>query len=123
MQLPSYSCVLCNQDCDETLAHLLLDCPFSMQCWGSINIQVQQNSDPFQVLQTFRDQLGVPFFMEIIILMAWAIWKARNDLIFNQVNPTLQQTIRYFNEEMQLLLLRAKRSYSPQIELWIANQV
>lgn len=82
MVLQDYNCVLCNANVEESLFHLLLDCPFASQCWSFINIQVDPNLDPFENLQNCKDQLQVPFLMEIIVLMCWIIWKARNDLIF-----------------------------------------
>jgi len=121
MHLQSANCVLCNSAVQETLVHLFLECPFAIQCWGSVQVQIDLTLDHYQNLQSFRDQLRVPFFMEIIILMAWAIWKARNDLIFRQINPSLQSCTQFFKSEMKLLLLRAKRSYSPAIDLWIAE--
>jgi hypothetical protein len=65
--------------------------------------------------------MQAPFFMEVIILMCWAIWKARNDAIFRQIAPTLQNLKIDFKVELQLLLLRAKKSYSPRFNQWIAN--
>ena len=112
MALQDFNCVLCNAAVEESLSHLFLECPFATQCWGLINIQTNQHSDPFQNLQSFRDQLRVPFFMEVIILMAWTIWRSRNGLIFWQVNPSILLALQNFKVELQLLLLRAKRSYS-----------
>ena len=111
MILQDYNCVLCNATVEESLNHLFLDCPFAAQCWAMINVQVSQQLNPFQNLQSFKVQLGVPFFIEIIILMCWAIWKARNDLIFRQENPSIPLAKSNFRDEFQLLLLRAKRSY------------
>ena len=69
MFLQDYICVLCNANVDESLNHLFLECPFAVQCWAMINIQISPQLNPFQNLQSFKDQLGVPFFMEIIILL------------------------------------------------------
>ena len=121
MALQDFNCVLCNAAVEESLSHLFVECPFATQCWGLINIQTNQHSDPFQNLQSFRDQLRVPFFMEVIILMAWTIWRSRNDLIFRQVNPSVLLALQNFKVELQLLLLRAKRSYSPGLGQRIAN--
>jgi len=38
--------------------------------------------DHFQVLEDFKAQLNVPFFIEIIIVLSWSIWTIRNDFIF-----------------------------------------
>lgn len=116
-----HNCVLCNGAVEESLNHLFLDCPFAVRCWRMINLQVDHNSEPFHNLQSFRDQLGVPFFLEIIILLAWTIWRSRNDLIFRQINPSLALARLNFNEEFQWLLLRARKSYSPAINQWISN--
>jgi hypothetical protein len=121
MALQDYNCVLCNASVEESLTHLFLECPFAIQCWSVISVQVDQNIDPFQNLQSFKDQLQVPFFMEIIILMCWMIWKARNDLIFRQIAPNIQMSKQSFKDEFSLLLLRAKKRYFPRINQWIAN--
>jgi hypothetical protein len=58
MELEYYNCVLCDSSSDETLVHLLF---------------------------LLKNQLQVPFFVEIIIiLMCWTIWNSRNGLIFNR---------------------------------------
>jgi hypothetical protein len=79
--LLSYNYVLCNLHMEETLEHLFLSCSFAEACWTSLNLFVPQD-DPFSVILSFKNQLVVPFFMEITILMSWSIWMARNDLIF-----------------------------------------
>lgn len=121
MVLQDYNCVLCSNAVQETLFHLLLGCPFAIQCWGLIDIQSNQLADPLQTLQSFKDQLQVPFFMEIIIIMAWTIWRSRNDLIFRQINPSLQLALQNFKDVLNLLLLRAKSSSLVSLEQRIAN--
>ena len=88
-----------------------------------VNITVNNQFDPFQILMDFKEQLGIPFFMEVLILMSWAIWKARNDFIFRQILPNLQSTRSFFRDELKLLMLRMKRSVIPRFEQWIANLV
>lgn len=121
MVLQDYNCVLCNTLVEESLSHLFLECPFAEQCWAIVNIQIDHSLSPFENIQSFKEQLQVPFFIEIIILMSWSIWKARNDLIFWQAAPIILMAKHNFLDEFQLLLLRAKKSYSPSIDLWIAN--
>ena len=121
MQLPDFTCVLCNTSTEESLSHLLLECQFARQCWATVNVDVDLELDPFQILQSFKSQLGVPFFMEVIILMSWTIWKSRNDFIFRQIQPSIALAKLNFREEFRLLLLRAKRAYSPLIDQWTTN--
>jgi hypothetical protein len=106
---------------DESLAHLFLVCPFAIQCWAWINVQVDQSLSPFQILESFKAQLQVPFFMEIIILMSWAIWKIRNDNIFRQINPSFQSAKDFFRAELQLLVLRIRRRSFQGLNQWIAS--
>jgi hypothetical protein len=68
-----------------------------------------------------RDKLEVPFAMEIIILLAWAIWVTRNDWIFNNIIPTVESCRRKFKEEFKLLLLRAKPSLVEAMSAWLDN--
>jgi hypothetical protein len=123
MTLQDYSCIFCQGNIEESLTHLFLTCPFAIQCWAWLNTQVDLSLDPFENLQNFKGQLQVPFFMEIIILMSWTIWRARNDFIFRQINPSFQQSKEHFSHELQMLLLRAKKSYSPRLNQWIANLI
>lgn len=121
MTLPNFNYVLCNGSIEESLIHLFLDCPFAIQCWAWINVQVEQSADPFQNLDNFKVQLQVPFFMEIIVLMSWTIWKIRNDMIFRQENPSFQAAKDFFKSELQYLLLRVRRKFIPGFTQWIAN--
>jgi hypothetical protein len=115
------STVLCNGSIEESLIHLFFDCPFATQCWAWINVQVDQSADPIQNLDNFKVQLQVPFFMEIIVLMSWTIWKIRNDMIFRQENPSFQATKDFFKSELRYLLLRVRRKFIPGFTQWIAN--
>lgn len=55
MTLQDYNCILCTGAVEESLRHLFLDYPFAMQCWPWLNIQIDQQLDPFQNLQSFKD--------------------------------------------------------------------
>jgi hypothetical protein len=49
-----------------------LNCPFSQSCWALLNLHIQ-SGDPFVALVALKDQLHVPFFMDIIIILSWCI--------------------------------------------------
>ena len=68
MILQSHDCVLCNQNSRETLEHLFLVCPFATQFWASLALTVPTFQDHTEVVASFRQQLNIPFFMEVIIL-------------------------------------------------------
>jgi hypothetical protein len=56
-------------------------CPFGQWCWSLLHLLIP-SGDPFDVLVSLCDELHVPFFMGIIIIMTLSIWMASNDLIF-----------------------------------------
>jgi len=84
-----------------------------------LGLQINPQVNIFQNLESFRRQLQVPFFTEIIILICWSIWQSRNGIIFNNKQPSIQDAKRTFKTKFVLLLLRAKRSYFPLIDLWL----
>jgi hypothetical protein len=71
MDLQDYKCVLCSNAVQESLMHLMFICPFAQTCWAWLNCHISPQADLFQNIESFRVQLQVPFFMEIIILMGW----------------------------------------------------
>ncbi|TVU25140.1 hypothetical protein EJB05_27622, partial [Eragrostis curvula] len=119
MALDSYTCELCIFQIHETLQHLFLQCNFARACWNSIGLQVPNADTEEDIIQGFKLQIGEPFFMEIIILMTWSIWKTRNNWMFNDIDPTIPDCKDLFRKEFLLLLHRAKRSYFPRIKEWI----
>jgi hypothetical protein len=72
---------ICNLQIEEVLELLFLMCPFALDCWHLLQLAVPQG-DPFDILSSFRNQLNVVFFVDIMILMCWSIWMTRNDFIF-----------------------------------------
>jgi hypothetical protein len=115
--LPSYECVLCNLHVEETLEHLFLHCHFARSCWASLHLSIPIG-DPFIVLTSFRQQLHLPFSMDVIIIMSWSIWMARNNFIFNGLQPSLQLAKACFRKEFALVILRAKASLKYRMSLW-----
>jgi len=59
-----------------------------------IGLHMPQTSNPFLVLDFLRMKLGVPFFMEVIVLMSWSIWKKRNGHIFSGMSKLKYKNAR-----------------------------
>nr|TKW27052.1 hypothetical protein SEVIR_3G231800v2 [Setaria viridis] len=111
MALPSNDCVHCMIDTKETLQLLFLECEFAQDCWALIHLVV-----PYQILTSFKQQLAVPFYMKVIILMCWTIWLSRNDFIFKSIAPNLERSRVILRKLFDLMLHRAKRVYFPLIQ-------
>ena len=56
--------------------------------------------------------------MEVIILGCWGIWMTRNDLIFQQLIPSVQSCRFTFKKESALALHRAKNSVVDMMKEW-----
>jgi hypothetical protein len=67
--------LLCNLQVEEMLEHLFLMCSFALNCWNLIHLLIPFGA-PSDILLSYKDQLQVNFFMDIIILMCWTIWMA-----------------------------------------------
>lgn len=121
MQLDSYNCALCMGLIEETADHLFVECPFSVMCWDLLGVQLPIQGSFLELIFQIKDQLLTPFFMEAVILMCWAIWKTRNDLIFNGIQHRLESCRRTFWNELLLLQHRVKASQSVQFQSWIQS--
>jgi hypothetical protein len=55
----------------ENPDNLFLSCPFAQNYSSLIHLIIPLG--PFEMLISFRNQLNVSFFMDIIILMSWSI--------------------------------------------------
>ena len=122
MLLPDYSCVLCPMTGDESLQHLFIRCPFSIDYWTNIGLMVGDDA-PFATLEHLKQQLVVPFFMEVIILMSWSIWTQRNDQIFKGIQPSSDSCLQHFKKEFALVILRAKTRHKENMSLWLDTLV
>jgi hypothetical protein len=46
-------------------------------------------------------QLSIEGDMEIVILMAWSIWKCRNGWIFENIPPTIERRKLLLSQELK----------------------
>jgi hypothetical protein len=114
--------VLCNQNTKET-EHLFLDCELAKACWGKIGLPVDSSLNSLQIFHSPKLQLGVPFFMEAIIIMSWSIWTLRNDAIFRGIPASSLRGAEIFKDIFGLLLWRAKKKYFYVISSWLEQVV
>lgn len=74
-----------------------------------------------EVFSQIRDQLASPFAMDTVILISWAIWNMRNELIFNGIQISLVNCRRHLVKELTMLQHRVKPSLLLQFTEWIHN--
>jgi len=76
---------------------------------------------PLDNVAALKIQLNSQFFMVAIILMLWTIWKARNELIFNNNQIDIQDCKEQFFQKLRLISLRTKEILSGFFDLWIQS--
>jgi hypothetical protein len=81
-------CVLCPTRTYEDRFHLFFECNFSQRVWNYLQIDWSHAQDIQASLAAAKQQFSQPFFMEVVILACWNIWKQRNGKIFRDNRPT-----------------------------------
>lgn len=119
MDFDSFSCELCILQRPETVNHLFFLCNFTKACWNTIGVTYVPTRTIWNIIAQIKAKLGVPFFMEIIILMAWSIWKTRNNWMFNNVDPSPHLCRGKFISEFTDLLHRGRTRLLQQMEMWL----
>jgi hypothetical protein len=94
-----------------------------MARWNTLHLLVPGGATTFQILEAFKTQLHLPFFMEIVITMCWSIWTVRNDVIFRGMSALVQPCKSIFRTEFALVILRAKTALHLAIDLWLEAYV
>lgn len=119
MELDSYTCDLCIRRKLETVAHLFLRCNFAKARWNAIGVTSVSTRPLLQIFKMITDKLLVPFAMDIIILMTWSIWTTRNNWMFENIDPQVQECKRKFLCEFSLVMFRTRQDMVNSMEVWM----
>lgn len=111
MVLDSYTCEFRSSGAEETMEHLFLQWPFATACWNLVHIQAPPQATIFDAVVSLKAQLRVPTFLDLIVLLFWAIRNSRNGVIFHaQLIPSSSCRCS-FKKELSLLLHRVRPKY------------
>ena len=116
-----YSCVLCVRNLHEDRMHLFFECQFSQRVWSYLQIDWFSSSDVQTAASAARVGFNKPFFMEVVILACWNIWKQRNGKIFEARRPSFAAWKRDFVHDLSLLGHRIKYKYHSALMAWIGS--
>ncbi|KAG2579233.1 hypothetical protein PVAP13_6NG251300 [Panicum virgatum] len=119
--LDDYSCVLCQQNVEETLNHLIFMCTFSSQCWQATGILWDTSLPLGEMVMQARQDFGAMIFREIAIVAAWCIWTHRNSIIFNGQSLSFTRWWQAFIADLSLVLHRAKASVKEELVNWVSS--
>ena len=111
----SYNCPMCQLQTEETIEHLFFKCPFGVDCWSKLSITWGAQINRLDLVSTAKHNYHHPMFMEVFMVGAWSIWKERNNLIFNGINPHIESWKTRFITDFTLLVHRTKEDLHPFI--------
>ena len=114
-----FHCVLCPTHATEDWIHLFFDCNFSHRIWTYLQIDWEPADTLEEIFITARRKFNKPFFMEIVLLAAWHIWKQRNEAIFQRILPSFRGWRRRFIHEAYMHVHRVKDKYVTSFTSWI----
>ena len=114
-------CVLCPTRAREDRLHLFFDCNFSQRVWNYLQISWPQGQDLQASVHAARQSFGQPFFMEVLILACWNIWKQRNEKIFEHQRPSFGGWKRRFIHDISMLVHRIKKKHLHLLVSWIGS--
>jgi hypothetical protein len=114
-------CVLCPTRAYEDRLHLFFTCNFSQRVWNYLQIDWSQAQDIQATAFAARNDFGKPFFMEVVIIALWNIWKQRNGQIFRNDRPSFSGWKCSFIHDMSLLMYRIKSKHLDELKAWIGS--
>jgi hypothetical protein len=87
---PSSTCAAC--PVVETGRHLFFDCMLSSSIWAALGVTIPAGS--FSIWKLPRPPAAAANVWQAgSVVLLWHIWKARNDLVFNNNNTSTPQVV------------------------------
>lgn len=123
MILDSYVCELCILQKEETSFHLFIRCNFAKECWRSIGLNLPRHLQIIPLVKWIKRKLNNTFYMDIIILLCWSIWKERNNWLFEGIDPTVDNCRRRFFSELNLIVHRARKGHAEPLKQRIQSNI
>ena len=114
-------CVLCTTASLENRDHLFFSCQFARDCWSVIGITWDLTLSISHRFVQAKRLFNGPCFMETVICAMWNIWRSRNDLIFNNRQPSLARWKVLFQADLLIHQHRVKASLVQPLLSWVLD--
>lgn len=95
-------CTLCQRQV-ESVEHAIFGCEFPRAAWcgSSLSLRTDALQGTFgQIWKKVSDSLSEREVQQFVCV-AWAIWKIRNEAVFERKPPTIQTCNFYYNQTLQ----------------------
>ena len=113
-----FNYVLRSAGVEETIEHLIFTCPFSSSCWQKVGIVWNLNLSRIEAIQAARRSFNGELFFEFVGIVAWNIWKERNNFIFRHIPPSLAAWRERSKADLLWLKFRVDKAHWDYITLF-----
>ncbi|KAI8551674.1 hypothetical protein RHMOL_Rhmol06G0204500 [Rhododendron molle] len=93
-------CPIC-ESFEESIEHILFDCQWVRAVWFGCNLNLNVGHGHPRSVQKWTSQIvddlkgeQLMGYLEKIVMIAWHIWKSRNDFVFNYIPVDPERTLR-----------------------------
>ncbi|PNT61175.1 hypothetical protein BRADI_5g11197v3 [Brachypodium distachyon] len=93
----------------------------SSRCWTYLQIEWPGGGDLYDIISSARRDFRRSFFIEVVIICCWNIWKQRNDFIFDGLMPSFRSWKYGFKEDVALLMHRVKPAVADALKSWMRS--
>jgi hypothetical protein len=114
-------CVLCPTGSREDRMHLFFGCNFSQRIWNYLQIDWSLAQDIQGSITAAKLAFRKPFFMEVLMIACWNIWKQRNGKIFRNDRPSFGGWKRTFIHDLSMLGHRINNKHHDELMAWIGS--
>jgi hypothetical protein len=86
-----------------------------------LGLHISSGLTVLESISNIKDNLNLPFSMEIIVLAAWSIWILRNEKIFNNIQPSFRTWKAIYFQELIWLGHRIKKKHEEKFKAWLQD--
>ncbi|KAJ1255822.1 hypothetical protein BS78_K154600 [Paspalum vaginatum] len=104
---------------EETIDHLFFECQFAQNCWAAIGVSWDTDIPLLDRVSHARTIHAVPMFIEVVLIAAWEIWKARNDKVFRQHSHNPSTWLNNFVSQCTLQSMRFTEDARTSFCVWL----
>ncbi|KAF8733082.1 hypothetical protein HU200_015446 [Digitaria exilis] len=108
-------CALC-PSVEETADHIFFECALAHRTWECLGVDLAGGSCRHPWLMGRELPLPPSVQYDVVLLIFWQLWKARNAVIFDQEQRSVRRVLRHVVDDME----NWRSRYKQHQEHWLA---